>query len=728
MDTMICLGRKVTQQQSSAMKSSYKVSNNNDATNNNGASRRPKPRNSNSYEYTDEQAYPSEVLNNSVSGGGRRAPSALKPDSLDYLDTSEILPMQASSTAKSEMSRIMIGLDTHEWPEIFHTLNVVRQLVLHHPKIITSHSRTALHDMYMGVLRQADNLRSQVAKNAILTIGDMYIGFGKMIDGEVASSVQLLTKKTADNATTFVASTAESTICKIIENSSANRCLNALLNCTDSRNPTLRGRVAGFLHLLVSMRSSELKNTREIDILKGKLKNMLHDNTPDARAFTRDIVRELINKGTVSKAELEQKCTPELVAKALSMPTHSGNMSPMRSSGRMTPARQSKLMSPGGNSAQNRTPKRNGIPPSAQESDYDGPGGMPLTVASDGDDEAHFTRNNYTNYDDNDDELDNSASGMLLGGTGTNNSGSGSKKKKMRRKPKNTSTHTDPLESSNDMSGNTPSRSKANAAKRIMDSNEDLLSLPDYYVKLSSNQWTDRRDALTKVTDIVIKYVTVLRDASKLNHCLDRILDKLDDGSIKVVLHSLSCIHRLHVEVPTLLCSIQNVVQPALLSVASSSNRQVSSAANPILKEVLNSFPLQLVIEHLCSTALYDKDRLRVMALRLLKDSISRCCQVNGNSNESITASSSIACKKLIFPTLCLTFFPDSNIKYGAKNGFNGIKSNTNGITVVTSGEVRVAASDVLKELQRNVTMGDKVAEWCEDITQQNEIKRILRS
>ena len=82
-----------------------------------------------------------------------------------------------------------------------------------------------------------------------------------------------------------------------------------------------------------------------------------------------------------------------------------------------------------------------------------------------------------------------------------------------------------------------------------------------------------------------------------------------------------------------------------------------------------------------------------------MKDSIKKCCEGSNN------ASSSVACRKLIFPTLCSIFFNEKS-----------------------KGDIRVAAGEVLKEMQRNMVMGGSVSDWCEDRLQQNELQRILRS
>lgn len=55
----------------------------------------------------------------------------------------------------------MASLPRDNWPEIFHTLNSVRRLAMHHAPLLGSQSN--LHALIRDVLAQSENLRSQVA-------------------------------------------------------------------------------------------------------------------------------------------------------------------------------------------------------------------------------------------------------------------------------------------------------------------------------------------------------------------------------------------------------------------------------------------------------------------------------------------------------------------------------------------------------------------------------------
>jgi hypothetical protein len=94
----------------------------------------------------------------------------------------------------TELARTLTSLGKDDWPEIFHTLNSVRRLALHHSALVEG----SAHEIVTAVLKQAENLRSQVAKNALLTVGDLWRGLGRALDPELPLVTPLLIKKYAD--------------------------------------------------------------------------------------------------------------------------------------------------------------------------------------------------------------------------------------------------------------------------------------------------------------------------------------------------------------------------------------------------------------------------------------------------------------------------------------------------------------------------------------------------
>lgn len=79
------------------------------------------------------------------------------------------------------------------------------------------------------------------------------------------------------------------------------------------------------------------------------------------------------------------------------------------------------------------------------------------------------------------------------------------------------------------------SATTATAAKRMLESDPELMQWQNLLIAIStSKNWIDKKEAISKLTELVIKHCLILRDVGKLETCLDGLLERLADGSIKV--------------------------------------------------------------------------------------------------------------------------------------------------------------------------------------------------
>ena len=260
------------------------------------------------HSYFDSGYKPASTPTASTSGEYK---SGLKPDALEYLDASEIEP---STNPTKEFNKAMLGLDTQDWPEIFNTLNSIRRIALHHRSLITNSG--SLHSIIVGVLRQVDNLRSAVAKNAILTINDLFLGLNTVMDSEVVTIVNSVVKRCGDSSN-FLGEVAENAILQMIDSVSSLRALHGLISNCEHRNSSIRGKVVGFMLVLLMRKGVELRGSRELDTLRLKLSKLLGDSAPEARAGSRSIVKLILEQGLYTKSELEQYISIDQINKSL---------------------------------------------------------------------------------------------------------------------------------------------------------------------------------------------------------------------------------------------------------------------------------------------------------------------------------------------------------------------------------------------------------------------------
>ena len=337
-------------------------------------------------------------------------------------------------------------------------------------------------------------MRSAAAKNAILALGDLYYGLQQDMDSEVPASSVVLIKVSRFNvrmiivfdrilivdqqriadSSVFISETVDIALSRMITYVSATRTLSALLMGVDNRSAIIRGQCVRMLLLLFTDRYSDLANPRDIDMILGKLRKIHADTSPESRTFGREIIRLLVNKKLVTRQAMEDAITAEGLDKAM---RQAGSQLQSRYVSTKSPARRI----PNPSSARYASPK-----PSRHVSAPT----MDFPVADS--DSGSGRRQN--------DDL--VVSGMS---------------------PRANSDGIAMMKTAN-----------MSMPKKQQDQFPELLALNDLFISLSGKNWQERRESLTTLTDSMIENERLFTVAGKMEKCMESILEKFEDGSVKV--------------------------------------------------------------------------------------------------------------------------------------------------------------------------------------------------
>jgi hypothetical protein len=219
------------------------------------------------------------------------------------------------------------------------------------------------------------------------------------------------------------------------------------------------------------------------------------------------------------------------------------------------------------------------------------------------------------------------------------------------------------------------------------------MELSTWLRNLNTNSWLDRVDAMTSITDAMLTHTTLLSDAEKLTSCADALLERLEDGSVKCVLHALQCLKRVMQENPQILV-VNKIALASLMATSSSSNRQVARDATDIAEQLLSATSPGASLAQLCNMVLHEKDRLRVVALRLMCDRM-----------DDYHAISDTTVRRTLFPVVSKMLLAST-----------------------TKTDVRIAAANSLEAIQKAIGPSEKVHMWISDYTEREEIRRIATS
>ncbi len=232
-----------------------------------------------------------------------------RTDAMDYLNFEDINP---SSNPKMELSEVLRGLDKQTWPGIFHQLTSVRRLALHHGHMLEPH----VHTIILGVTNQAANLRSQVSKNALLCLGDMWKGMGRVLDPELQVVTPVIIKKSADKVE-FIREAAELAVKDIIAGGSDSRVIAAFLMCMGPGTPglkssPLRAKIAAALRMCLAEKGQQLAVTapKEVKRIVNALGSLLQDSSQETREHSKQIASLLAEAGIMNEHAL-RKALPE---------------------------------------------------------------------------------------------------------------------------------------------------------------------------------------------------------------------------------------------------------------------------------------------------------------------------------------------------------------------------------------------------------------------------------
>jgi hypothetical protein len=418
---------------------------------------------------------------------------------VDYVARDEVPPLGPLKQQQKELSRVLAEIETADWPDIFHVVTNIRALSIHHSELLLK-SNTAFKQLMKGLLKQVANLRSQVAKNAIIAIGDLCIDLGKNLDGEVGFVASALIKRLCDSSA-FLSESCEASLTALIDNCTPTRTLAAFLMSQENRSPGIRGKAARLLVRLVENRAEELKSiyqrdstAREFDSLFQRIPKLIADNTPEARASGREIVRLLIFSNIISSRDLSAYVPADAIDKAIreASMTNPGSPGPKRSA---SPTKSTF----GRTKSHGRTGSTGG---SMDDSEYDssGVGGASLS--------PHPPTRPRPGVSNRPDDIDLNGAVSRLGSDGDGGKGSGSPKSRAVGKP---------------------------STRKLIDANPELHGLNDMIqAVVGAKNWMDKRDAISKLADVIVRYTSVLVDIFKLDVAMDMIISGLQDGSTKV--------------------------------------------------------------------------------------------------------------------------------------------------------------------------------------------------
>ncbi|KAF0698838.1 Aste57867_10562 [Aphanomyces stellatus] len=230
--------------------------------------------------------------------------AALRAGKQEYLSTSDLEAFPLTGLpAKPMLAKCIQHISASDWEKNFEGLTDLRRVAVHAPDVVAAQLAVVVKE----VTKQINNLRSSVAKNAMLTIDTLCVTLTRKMDVEMDEAMPLLLKRAADT-NAFLSEAAVQTLDAAVQNCSAGKLFLVLLPHATNKTTLVRKQVAIMLGkiLVVEAQANRLESCREYDRVLSVLCTLVGDSNNEVRDAAKPTLLYLKNHRHVDTARLKR--------------------------------------------------------------------------------------------------------------------------------------------------------------------------------------------------------------------------------------------------------------------------------------------------------------------------------------------------------------------------------------------------------------------------------------
>eukprot|EP00899_Mesostigma_viride_P006609 jgi/Mesvir1/1594/Mv14562-RA.1 len=554
-------------------------------------------------------------LGSSFVGGGR----SLVDGNARPVEETARHDLKPVESPEATLRQVATGLATankaghleQDWMAHFEAIDLLRRLVEHHMSTVLPQAM----ELFTAVLPAVDNLRSYLAKNAIVAIHEAYGKLGKAMDATVDATVLVLMKKYGEN-NTFLHGQVGLALSAMVQNVTDIRAMTALLACGGHKSPAVRMHAAFHLEQVVQKMAQDgagqSLSTKQRDVLERCLMQaivFLDEGSSETRCLGKRIICAIVGlpfpKGDVERvlrrlpSEAKSKQVRAVIDDPAGAPPLPGKL--LASTFLGSASRGSTPASPKG-SLLNRPPS---FGKSASTPSNLGQGLGVLDRIDSGDMSSSMA----------------SAAGRYGGADYYSASEAAPPPSPMAAKGRAAGVRGPPpkRQASKLGQGANGGAGGGGGCVNSPTSAEVLESLKDALAKMTSGQWKDRLDALSSVSDLVRANPDAV--ASRVMVLTDPLLARLADGNSKVTVAALNALSE--VLLPGLRDAwgcVANTLVPALGSAMSSSNAAICAAGKEAMASLLDHVEDCVLLASVAQCATHAGARVRPLMMAQLTE------------------------------------------------------------------------------------------------------------
>jgi CLASP N terminal len=173
-------------------------------------------------------------------------------------------------------------MKSDDWIKQFEGINTLRRLLQFHVSNLNSSAMFSLHSVILDLLKHIESLRSNVSKNALITLTEMSQILKKQLDADAEAIILKLIKK-GNDSNSFIAEEVKKALITIAQNCTDAKVIPIYQGLNNQKSIPAKMNVAISLEAIIQRNEDKINQIRDFDKLVVMLGNFLLDGAVEVR-------------------------------------------------------------------------------------------------------------------------------------------------------------------------------------------------------------------------------------------------------------------------------------------------------------------------------------------------------------------------------------------------------------------------------------------------------------